>query len=143
MERLSKFYIELDLKIFSTKVDKLVEDGIEFMERENLFWNFPDIYRALAQARKVLEPKQRWNNALQDSTNPDEILTRAVSLLEINELDEKLKTSEESDYVALREDDEFIIDEDYERNHNFVVEMIDRDMKRLHAVPVPDGNLAQ
>ena len=144
MEILVQFYLEFDLKIFATKIDKLVNDGVDFMERENIFWNYSDIYQAIQQAQKKLESKKKWHDALKDPTTDDEILTRADKLLEINELDEKLRNPEESHYVALKEDDDdIIVDERYERNHYFVLNMVDRDMKRLHAVPRPDGNLAQ
>ena len=142
-EILKAHYFNYGLDIFKIDIKTLVENGAKIFEERGLTIDYAEIYIAINEIRMSLEPERKWEEIRTDFTTEDEILRRSEFLIEASELDELVQRkhksfAEEHAFVLLNEEEEEVFnDPEYEANHNFVVQMVDRDMRSFqsHAVP--------
>ena len=142
-EILKTHYFNYGLDIFKIDIATLVENGAKIYQERGLAIDYVAIYTAITEIQKNLEPERKWEEIRTDFTTEDEILRRSEYLIEASELDELVQRknksfAEEHAFVLLNEEEEEVFnDPQYEANHNFVVQMVDRDMRSFqsHAVP--------
>ena len=128
-----KIYLKaFEKQILKVKIENLMEWSTNYLKEKKLLsfawenWFWGEMYLYIAEAKKNADSKDGWCELAKDKTEDDDILTKSDGMIELNELDDKLRSQDPCDgFVLLKEDEDIHFDHIYEENHYSIVNMID------------------